>query len=219
MAAKSLALQVGVAPACRALGVPRATFYRRHRSTPGASSPVARPPGPCARTNENASWRRFLAALRRPRAGRGRRDASGRRAVPLLGNARCIGFGCERAGARTTKSAYSPQLHQARAGRDRTERNLVMGYHAPSGAETLDVLLPVRVARHLQPICGRVDGRRTGELGAGRTAHRANLPQARHRAQNADPAFGSRGTDDQQVHRAAAGRPRGDPFAQPSAGQ
>ena len=31
MAAKSLALQVGVAPACRGLGVPRATFYRRHR--------------------------------------------------------------------------------------------------------------------------------------------------------------------------------------------
>ena len=91
--------------------------------------------------------------------------------------------------------------------------------HAPSGTETLDVLLPVRVARHLQPICGRVDGRRTGELGAGRTAHRANLPQARHRARDADPALGSRGTDDQQVHRAAAGRPRGDPLAQPSPGQ
>ena len=30
MAAQGLASQVGVAPACRALGVSRATFYRRH---------------------------------------------------------------------------------------------------------------------------------------------------------------------------------------------
>ena len=43
MAAKSLALQVGVAPACRALGVPRATFYRRHRSTPGRQQPRSTP--------------------------------------------------------------------------------------------------------------------------------------------------------------------------------
>ena len=43
MAAKSLALQVGVAPACRALGVPRATFYRRHRSTPGRQQPRCTP--------------------------------------------------------------------------------------------------------------------------------------------------------------------------------
>ena len=43
MAAKSLALQVGVAPACRGLGVPRATFYRRHRSTPGRQQPRSTP--------------------------------------------------------------------------------------------------------------------------------------------------------------------------------
>ncbi len=35
MAAQPLAVQVGVAPACQALGVSRATFYRRQRSTPG----------------------------------------------------------------------------------------------------------------------------------------------------------------------------------------
>ena len=42
------------------------------------------------------------------------------------------------------------------------------------------------------------------------------MPQAGHRAPDADPAFGPRRTDDEQVHRAAAGRPRGDPLAQPS---
>ena len=35
MAAQPLAVQVGVAPACQALGVSRATFYRRQRPTPG----------------------------------------------------------------------------------------------------------------------------------------------------------------------------------------
>ena len=41
MAAQPLAVQVGVAPACQALGVSRATFYRRQR-LPGTSSPVQR---------------------------------------------------------------------------------------------------------------------------------------------------------------------------------
>ena len=43
MATHSLASQVGVAPACRALGVPRATFYRRHRSGPGRQQPRPTP--------------------------------------------------------------------------------------------------------------------------------------------------------------------------------
>ena len=52
MAAQELARQVGVAPACGALGVSRATFYRRKRLAivargwlPGTSSPVLRLPG------------------------------------------------------------------------------------------------------------------------------------------------------------------------------
>ena len=76
MAAKSLALQVGVVPACRALGVSRATFYRRHRMFPGASSPVHRPPGPCAIPNANASQHPRVRALRRPFTSGGCRDAS-----------------------------------------------------------------------------------------------------------------------------------------------
>jgi len=43
MATTSLASPVGVAPACRALGVPRATFYRRHRPTPGPQQPRKTP--------------------------------------------------------------------------------------------------------------------------------------------------------------------------------
>ena len=40
MAVQPLASQVGVAPACRALGVPRASFYRRQRPAPGHQQPV-----------------------------------------------------------------------------------------------------------------------------------------------------------------------------------
>ena len=43
MAAASLAREVGVAPACRALGVERATFYRRRKPTTGHQQPRQRP--------------------------------------------------------------------------------------------------------------------------------------------------------------------------------
>ena len=43
MAATSLAAQVGVAPACRALGLARATFYRRQRPAPGSRQPHQTP--------------------------------------------------------------------------------------------------------------------------------------------------------------------------------
>ena len=43
MAAQELALEVGVAPACQALGVSRATFYRRQRPAPGHQQPRTTP--------------------------------------------------------------------------------------------------------------------------------------------------------------------------------
>ncbi len=43
IAAEELAPQVGVAPACGALGVSRATFYRRQRPTPGHQQPRPTP--------------------------------------------------------------------------------------------------------------------------------------------------------------------------------
>ena len=43
MAAQPLAMRVGVVPACQALGVSRATFHRRRRSTPGHRQPRPTP--------------------------------------------------------------------------------------------------------------------------------------------------------------------------------
>ena len=77
MAVQPLASQVGVAPACRALGVPRASFYRRQRPAPGHQQPRPTPARAlCA--SERAHVLDVLASprLRRPVTGRGRRDAA-----------------------------------------------------------------------------------------------------------------------------------------------
>ena len=77
MAVQPLASQVGVAPACRALGVPRASFYRRQRPAPGHQQPRPTPARAlCA--SERAHVLDVLASPRfvEPVTGRGRRDAA-----------------------------------------------------------------------------------------------------------------------------------------------
>ena len=63
MAATSLAAQVGVAPACRALGPARATFYRRQRPAPGPRQPRTTP----ARALNRTERERVLDVLASPR--------------------------------------------------------------------------------------------------------------------------------------------------------
>ncbi len=62
-AAEELAPQVGVEPACRALGVSRATFYRRTRPTPGHQQPRPTP----ARALSNEERKRVVEVLRSDR--------------------------------------------------------------------------------------------------------------------------------------------------------
>ncbi len=63
MAARSLASKVGVAPACRALGVSRSTFYRRARPAPGRQLPRPAP----ARALSEIERERVQATLASPR--------------------------------------------------------------------------------------------------------------------------------------------------------
>ena len=63
MAAASLAPHVGIEPACRALGVSRATFYRRHRPSPGHQQPRKTP----ARALNEHERERVLDVLASPR--------------------------------------------------------------------------------------------------------------------------------------------------------
>ena len=71
MAAKSLASPVGVAPTCRAVGVSRATIYRRHRMAPGRQQPRPTP----ARVLCEAERKRVLNTLASPGAST-RNDSS-----------------------------------------------------------------------------------------------------------------------------------------------
>jgi len=63
MASEELARQVGVEPACRALGVSRATFYRRKGPTPGHQQPRPTP----ARALCNNERKRVVEVLSSPR--------------------------------------------------------------------------------------------------------------------------------------------------------
>ena len=62
-------------------------------------------------------------------------------------------------------SASIPSTRKPAAGGHGAEPDLVLGHHQAVGADQVDVLLPLRRARHLQPLRGRLDGRRPGELG------------------------------------------------------
>ena len=63
MAAASFAPHVGIEPACRALGVSKATFYRRHRPSPGHQQPRKTP----ARALDEHERERVLDVLTSPR--------------------------------------------------------------------------------------------------------------------------------------------------------
>ena len=53
MAAQPLAMQIGAAPACQALGLSRATYYRRQRPPPGAGNSVCRARSLCKSEREH----------------------------------------------------------------------------------------------------------------------------------------------------------------------
>ena len=91
MAAQELAGEVGVAPACQALGVSRATFYRRQRPAPGHQQPRPTP----ARALCESERERVLDVLASPRfvdrapaevvATRSTRAATCARSAPCIG--------------------------------------------------------------------------------------------------------------------------------------
>ena len=202
-----------MAPACQALGVPRASFYRRQRPAPGHQQP--RPtPARALRASERAH---VLDVHASPRFV----DRSPAEVVATLldeGRYLCAVAhdvpepGREPAGARAAQSAQSSLLHQARAGGHGAQPDLVLGHHPAPGAQTLDVLLPLC---NLLDIFSRyvvgwmVADRENAALAA--TLIEETMSQARHRAPGAHPAFGPRRADDQQVHRPTPRRFSGSP--------
>ena len=220
MAAQPLAVQVGVAPACQALGVSRATFYRRQRPTPGHQQPRPTP----ARALCESEREHVLNVLASPRFVD---RAPAEVAATLLDEGQYL---CSERTMYRILAANQP-VRERRNQRDHpqytkpelvaTGPNQTWSWDITKllGAEEVDVLLPLRRTRHLQPLRGRLDGRRPGELSAGRSSHRADLPQTGRPAPGAHPALRPRGAHDQQMHRATARRPRDHSLAEPPPGQ
>ena len=215
MVAQPLAEQVGAG----VLGVSRATFYRRQRSTPRHQQPRPTP----ARALSESEHEQVLDVLADARFV----DHAPAEVVATLldeGHYLCSErtmyriLAADRPVRERRNQREHPQVHQTRAGGHGAEPDLVLGHHQAVGADEVDVLLPLRRARHLQPLRGRLDGGRPGELGAGRSSHRRDLPQTRRPAPSPHPALRPWGADDEQVHRTTARRPRGHALAKPPPG-
>ena len=160
---------VGVTGACAALGVPRPSYYRRCRPGPRRGPKEAAFATSRAVSERAAEGGRgaALGALRRSIARRGSRHATRRESLLLLRAHDVPDPGRVPTGARAPQSASAiPQLQQARTHGQRPEPGVVVGYNEVVAAEEMDVLLPLRPARHLQPLRGGLDGGRpeNGEL-------------------------------------------------------
>ena len=101
MAAQPLAARVGVVPACQALGLSRATFYRRRRSTPGHRQPRPTP----ARALCEAEREQVLDVLACPRfVDRAPAEVVATLPLPVLGADDVSDPGRESAGPRAAQS-------------------------------------------------------------------------------------------------------------------
>ena len=192
MAVQPLASQVGVAPACRALGVPRASFYRRQRPAPGHRQP--RPtPARALRASERAHVLDVLASPRfvdRSPAevvvtllDEGRYLCAERTMYRILAANQPVR---ERRNQRSHPCYTKPEL--VATGPNQTWSWDITRLRGPKRWTSfyLYVLLD-----NLQPLRRGLDGCRSGERRARRDADRGNLSQARHRAPGAHPAFGT----------------------------
>ena len=194
MAVQPLASQVGVAPACRALGVPRASFYRRQRPAPGHQQPRPTP----ARALCASERAHVLDVLASPRFV----DRSPAEVVATLldeGQYLCAERTMyrilaanqpvrERRNQRSHPCYTKPEL--VATGPNQTWSWDITRLRGPKRWTSfyLYVLLDI----FSRCVVGWM-GCRSGERRARRDADRGNLSQARHRAPGAHPAFVDRG--------------------------
>src|SRR6185312_6920848 len=100
--------------------------------------------------------------LHRPGAHGDLRPAPRRGAAPVLDPDDVPGPGGERGGARASAAAPARALLQTGTAGDGAEPGVELGHHEAARAGEVDVLLPLRPARHLQPLRRGLAGRREG---------------------------------------------------------
>ena len=152
-AAEALATYVGVKPACDALRVARATFYRRRRPSTGHQQPRPTP----ARALSEKERDKVFDTLCSERFV----DRSPAEVVATL-----LDEDVYLCSERTMYRVLASQVpvRERRAQRSHPEYQkpelmatgpnqvLVLGYHPAAGAEEVELLLPLRHHGHLQPL-------------------------------------------------------------------
>jgi len=179
-AAAEVSPQVGIAPVVAALGLSRATFYRRRQ---GPRARRARPASPRALTADEQQA--ILAVLHEPRFA----DQAPTEIYATLleeGTYLCsirtmyrLLAACGEVRERRNQLRHRC-LRQARALGHRPQPGLVLGHHEAERPRDVVVLLPLRDPRHLQPLCRGLDGGPAGSGGAGPAADRRHPGQAAH---------------------------------------
>ena len=220
MAAQELAVAVGVAPACHALGVSRATFYRRQELTPGHQQPRPTP----ARALCESEREHILDVLVSPRFV----DRAPAEVVATL-----LDDGKYLCSERTMYRVLAANQAQ----RERRNQREHPQYTKPELVATqpnqtwswditkllgpkkwmyyyLYVLLDI-FSRYA---VGWMVAERENSALAGRLIEETCHKQ-RGQTTGAHTALRPRCTDDQQVHRTVARRPGGDTFTEPTSGQ
>src|SRR3989454_7715266 len=191
--------RLGIAPTCAALGLPRATYYRRRRPQ---RVPAARPRS--SRSLSPGEQATVLARLHEPRFV----DLAPAEVYATLlddGEYLCS----ERTMYRVLAAHHEvrerrDQLRHPRYAAPRTagpaaQRTLELGHHEVAGAGEVDLLLPVRHARRLQPLRGRLDGDPWRERHARRAVHPRDVRSAGHRARSPHDSRRPRPSDDLEV--------------------
>src|SRR5450756_2511813 len=211
-AVEELSPIVGTRPACRALGAAPATIYRRRRP-PRPKAPQPRPAS--ARALSSGERELVLAELRSARFV----DASpaavwatllGRGPLPLLAAHHVPAPRGARRAAGAPRPARTPGLCTPRASGRATERGLELGHHQAQGPGHLDLLLPLRHPRRLQPLRGGLDGAAPRIRRARQGPHRPDGRAAEDRPGHPDRARLPRQLDDLQTGGLPARRPRRD---------
>ena len=183
-----LAGEVGIAPACKALGVCRSTYYRRRARRSGSPRPRPTPPRAlpaaerkdvfdvlCSERFVDRSPAEIFATL----LDDGVYLCSERTMYRVLAENRAVR---ERRPQRSHPRHPKPEV-AARG----PNQGLVVRHHPAPRSREGDLPLPVRRPRHLQPLRRRLDGRRPRVRRPRRTPDRGDLRQGGRAARCAHP--------------------------------
>ena len=181
-AAATLRTEVGNKPACEALKVPRATFYRRLR----VRRLIQRRPGGQAlpgadKSKRGRRWWIFFTQsafrtmrLTRPMPCFSMKDSTTAPSGP------CTGYWPPSTAMSKSGEDRSNGLPiKARASGHRPQSGVVVGHHQAERTGEVDLFLPLRDHGHFQPLRRGLDGGPSGTAILGQTSHRTERSSSR----------------------------------------